>query len=138
MKQKVLILLLLIFVLALSACAGEQANNPQAAVTGEVIKLDAALLPSGAVVEVHLLDVSRQDVEGAEISTFTRELGDDQLPVGFELPYDPEAIQPQGIYTVRAVVRDAGGNLLYTSTKAITVITEGAPVRNVVVIVEPV
>ena len=138
MKLKVMLLPLLILGLALSACAGEQANNPQAAVTGEVIKLDAAMLPPGAVVEVKLLDVSRQDVEAVEISTFTTELGDDQLPVGFELPYDPEAIQPQAIYTVRAVVRDADGNLLYTSTKAITVITEGAPVRNVEVIVEPV
>lgn len=130
---------ILFLTFALAACGQAAAPTPASAtVTGSVTKLDRRALPPDAVVEVQLQDTSRQDVAAEVLSTFTIFLEGGQLPVDYELTYDPAAIQANHTYTVRARITDGSGSLLYTSTTVIPVITNGAPTENVEILVDPV
>jgi len=107
------------------------------AVTGTVTYLQRSALPSTAVIEVQLQDVSKMDAPAEVISTQTIEAQGKQVPFPYELKYDPAKIDPAHRYAVRATIKD-GGKLLFTSTTVNPVITNGAPTSDVEIVVEPV
>ncbi len=131
-------------VLALAACvpgnvvatkpAGPDVAAP--AVTGSVTSLQNSALPPTAVLEVQLQDVSLADAPAEVISTRTIETKGRQLPIRYVLAYDPEKINQAHRYSMRATIKD-GDKLLFTSTQAYPVITNGAPARNIEIVVEP-
>lgn len=109
---------------------------PTATVSGTVTYLQRIALPPNAVVEVKLVDVSRQDVAatvlGEQVIT-----DPGQVPVPFEIAYDPAAIDPRFTYAVQARIT-ADEQLLFISDTVIPVITHGAPTSNVEIVVVPV
>jgi putative lipoprotein len=81
-------------------------------------------LPSDAVIEVELLDVSRADAPSIRISSQRYRI--EALPVSFRLPYEAAAIDQRMRYVVAARVL-SGGDVLLRTTTAYPVLTRNAP-----------
>ena len=142
--MRLVLLIALMGALVLSACADGSPpatkpagpSWPARLVTGRVTYLQRIALPASAVVEVQLQDVSLADAPATVISTQTIETQGKQAPFPYRLPYDVTQIQANHTYSVRATIKDAG-KLLFTSTQAYPVITNGAPTHDVEILVEP-
>jgi putative lipoprotein len=93
---------------------------------GTITYRERVALPPDAVVEVRLSDVSRQDTAAPVMAETTILPAGAQVPFSFDLRYDPEKIQPEHTYAVRATIR-SGGQLRFTTTTAHHVITRGNP-----------
>lgn len=100
----------------------------QAAVTGSVAYRERIALPPDAVLEVRLSDVSRQDVAAPVIAETTVVPAGRQVPIPFELHYDPRKIEPNRTYAVRATIHSPG-RMMFTTTTSYPVITQGNPTR---------
>lgn len=95
------------------------------AVRGTVAYRERIAMPPGAELTVSLLDVSRADASAVELATVVlHEPGN--VPVVFELPYEPAVIDPRHSYVVRATIR-VDGVMHWTTTDAIHVITGDHP-----------
>jgi putative lipoprotein len=113
------------------------AKPPQsrcAKVTGMVTYLQRLALPPTAVVDVKLLDVSLQDAPARLLGEQIITNPGHQVPIPFEIAYDPAAIDPRHTYAVQARIT-ARGRLIFISTSAYHVITRGNP-NHVEVIVD--
>lgn len=108
---------------ALGVLAGGVAVAETRHVTGTATYLERMALPPGAVLEVYLRDVSRQDVAATELSSDRIEM--QGVPTTFSLPYDPAGIDAAGSYAVHAEIR-LNGRLLFISTTQTPVLTRGA------------
>jgi putative lipoprotein len=97
-------------------------------VSGTVAYRERMALPPGAVIEVQLSDVSVQDVAAPLIAKTTINPEGRQVPLAFELRYDPAQIDAKRSYAVRATIR-SDGQLLFTTTSGSHVITQGNPAR---------
>jgi putative lipoprotein len=93
-------------------------------VTGTLMKRDRKALPPTVVAEIRLLDVSKADAPAEELA-LQRIENPGQLPIAFELEYDPEAIDARHSYAVRAKVL-MGEQLLYVTDTQYPVLTRGA------------
>ncbi len=81
-------------------------------------------VPPGAVLEVELYDVSRQDVPAPLLSAIA--IRAEAVPVAFRLLYDPAMIDERHSYAVSAkLVVD--GEAVFRSTSVHPVLTRGAP-----------
>ena len=91
-----------------------------------------------AVVEVSLQDVSKADAPAEVISTQTIETQGVEVPIPYAVKYDPsqDRWEPK-TYALRATITE-GGKVTWTSTKRYPVLTHGAPVDDVAIIVEQV
>ena len=107
-----------------------------AAVIGTVTYLQRIALPEDAVVEVKLSDVSLADAPSVTIGEQII-ITPGQVPISFEVTYDPAEIDPRHTYAIQVRINDGTGELLFINTSAYNVITQGNP-SNVEVIVEPV
>lgn len=85
--------------------------------TGTVTYRENVVLPSGAVVEVRLLDVSRADAPATRLGHVEIVTGGEQVPVPFALRYDAAAIQPGRRYVVEATVAVDGRVTWRTATR---------------------
>lgn len=105
---------------------GAPAPENRATVTGTVAYRERMALPPDAIVEVRLYDVGRQDGQAPLIAeTIVRPEGR-QVPLPFELRYDPARISARGTYAVRATIR-SGARMLFTTDAVHRVITGGHP-----------
>jgi|GEM_PF-1540677 len=112
----------------LAASYGSVAAAPNAAtasVTGTVSYLQRIALSPTAVVSVRLVDVSLADAPATVLASQTI-TDPGQVPVAFELTYDPSKIDERMSYAVRAEIR-AAGQLLFTTDQSYPVITKGNP-----------
>jgi len=111
-------------------CAASPAQTPtrveQGVLRGSVGYRERVALPPDAVVEVWLVDVSPLILPLALIAETTVPSQGRQVPIPFELRYDPRKIQPDHIYGVKAAIRSAG-QILFATTTAHHVITQGNP-----------
>ena len=105
--------------------------------TGTVTYLQRIALPPNAVIDVQLQDVSLQDVPATVIAAERYVAEDRQVPIPFELTYDPAGIDPKHTYAVAARIT-VDGKLRWINTQRYPVLTNGAPVSGVEVIVESV
>jgi uncharacterized lipoprotein YbaY len=105
-------------------------------VSGNVLYLDRSALDPNAVIEVDLLESSADNVDSV-IATQSIDAEGRQVPIPFELIYDPAQIDQTQTYLVAARIL-ANGQLVYASQAAIPVITNGAPTEGVEVLVSPV
>jgi putative lipoprotein len=80
------------------------------------------------------VDISKQDV-AAETIAEQKISNTGQVPIPFELWYDPDKINLRMTYAVQARI-EQGDRLLFISTRAFPVITRGNP-TNVEVRVDP-
>jgi len=85
-------------------------------------------LPSDAAIDVRLEDVTLADAPSKLVSENIFALGDKQVPVPFQLPYNPAEIQPSHRYALRASIA-VNGDLLFTTTQMYPVLTNGAPTQ---------
>ena len=93
-------------------------------VTGTVTYLQRMALPSRAVIEVRLEDVSQADAPAKVVAEQKITLGQRQVPVPFELKFDPAKIDAKHGYGLRAkIVVD--GELRFASDQAYPVLTNG-------------
>ncbi len=101
------------------------AGGEPASVTGTVAYRERIALSPEAVVEVQLLDVSLADAPAKLIAKQAIQ-PKHQVPIPFELVYDPAEIDQRFTYTVRATIR-ARGRLMFTTDRSYRVLTRGAP-----------
>ena len=100
----------------------EPATIDDPVVSGSVFYRERMAIPPGAVLRVSLLDVSRADAAADVIASL--EVADPgNVPIDFELTYDPALIDDRGTYAVRATI-DVDGTLWWTSIEAHLVLTE--------------
>jgi putative lipoprotein len=124
-------------ILTFRADTNETSGSPQAArVTGTVTYRQRIALSPEAVIEVKLLDVSRADAPGMTIAEQTIRPAGRQVPIAFELNYDPSRIDQRSRYTIQVRILE-NGQLRFINTQAYPVITGSHP-KTVNVIVNPV
>lgn len=133
----------LLFACALLLAACGSGDPPDAGGTAGPAVLSGAVtyrermpLRLDAVIKVRLEDVSLADAPAmilAEQEIPARGLS---VPVPFRLEYDPARIDERYRYAVRAEIRGAGNELLWTTTTSHPVLTRGAPRDGVEVVVE--
>jgi len=93
------------------------------AVTGTASYRERIALPPDAVFEATLEDVSRADAP-AEVIGSVRLEQPGQVPIRFEIPYDPARIDARHSYSVRARILDRD-RLLFTTDRINPVLTRG-------------
>nr|WP_242050753.1 YbaY family lipoprotein [Oculatella sp. FACHB-28] len=95
-------------------------------VSGTLISAPGVALPEGAIAYITLLDVSpRQDVESSIIARQTI-TDPDQLPIAFEVLYNPNQIRSDHLYAIQAQVTTEG-RVVLRNCSAYPVITQGNP-----------
>lgn len=110
---------------ALAACATPPAAE-QAEITGTATYRERILLPPGHVLTVRLEDVSLADAPARVLAEQVTPLEGRAPPYAFTLAYDPETIQANHSYAVRAEIRDETGRLRFTTDTRHAVITGGS------------
>jgi uncharacterized lipoprotein YbaY len=106
-----------------------------ARVTGTVTYRERMALPPNAIVQVSLQDISRADAPATVLGTQQIPTGGRQVPIPYEIAYDPAAIDQRFTYSVRARIT-VDGQLWFTSTTATLVITRGNPTSDVEIVVQ--
>lgn len=116
--------------LALAACSSTGGNPPVAApsgvVKGTVTYRERIALPPDAVVDLWIVDASPGIVIAAIFGEVSVPTEGRQVPIPFELRYDPTRVVPDHDYQIKAVIR-AGGRTLFETQEKHPVITKGAP-----------
>lgn len=96
-----------------------------AMVTGTATYRERIALTPDAVVEAKLIDVSRADAPAVTIGEqVIRNPG--QVPIAFEIEYDPSAIDPRFTYAVQVRIME-GERLAFINDSSYQVITRGMP-----------
>ena len=123
------------FAAVLLALAGVFAATPGAVVAAEaptggkvtgVVSYEANDdLPPTAVLTVKLVDISRADAPAEVIAQQVIQSDGLQVPIAYEVDYDPTKIDPSHRYAIQARIDDQG-TLLYTSDRNYPVLTQGA------------
>jgi putative lipoprotein len=108
--------------------------EPSQVVTGNVVYRERIALPPDAALTVRLLDASRTDAPAVALAE-QRITPTGQVPIPFEIPYDPAGIDDEMSCVLEARI-EAGGTLLFVSTRAIPVITRGSPSKDLEIVVE--
>ena len=119
--------------LVLAGCATGGTHVSQTADKGGVVRGTVAYreriaLPPDAVVEVWITDVSPLILIQALVAETTVHPEGRQVPLPFELRYDPSRIEPDHDYAVKAAIR-SGGRILFQTETAYPVITKGNPTQ---------
>jgi len=125
------ILILLLGFAALSGC-GKSSNK--ATVTGTATYLQRIALPPDAVMTTRIEDVSKADAPAELISEQVIQTQGKQVPIPFEVPYDPNQIQENHSYGMRVRIEDGAGKLLFTNDTNVPVITRGNPTSDIEVV----
>jgi putative lipoprotein len=95
-------------------------------VTGTVSYLYRIAMPPNAVAVVQLQDVSHADTAAPIIAEQKITFGDRQVPLPFELKFDPSTIDPKHRYAVRVTIV-VDGVVRFHTDHAYPVITRGHP-----------
>ena len=117
------------------ANAGAGSEPGTGVVAGTVTYLQRMALPPDTTLVVQLRDVSRMDAPAPLIGE-TRIHSPGQVPIAFEIRYDPNVIDPRFTYSVSARIL-GGDKLLFISDTAYPVITRDSP-NTVEIVVRPV
>jgi putative lipoprotein len=119
---------LITLMLVLACSHNSQPALENRSLSGTVAYRERMALPSDAVIQVQLSDVSVQDVAAPVVAETTITPQSRQVPLPFELHYEAGKIDPKKTYAVRATIR-SGGQLLFTTTTATHALTQGNPSR---------
>jgi heat shock protein HslJ/LysM repeat protein len=124
--------------LQLRTAEGSLAIDFVAAVTGQVTYLVRSALPDDAMMQVQLQDTSLADVPAKVVGEFVMPTQGRQVPLPFEVTYNPADIIPNHTYSLNVRITDGAGNLLFINTQAYNVLTQDNPTFGVEVVVDPV
>ena len=100
-----------------------------AVLSGTVTYLQRIALPANAVVEVQLQEVSRADAPATVLATQSQPSAGKQVPISWDLVYDPNWLEASGRYIVRARIT-SDGKLIWTSDTAFPVLQSGQAAEN--------
>jgi putative lipoprotein len=106
-----------------------QSNTPKPTgpvVTGTVAYRERIALPPNAFIDVKLQDTSRQDAPAKTVAESVFAAEGKQVPIPFQISYNPTDINMAHTYLVRATI-SVDNKLMFTSTTAYPVLTQGAP-----------
>jgi len=132
MRKLGLITVIILTTLLITGCA------KTATVTGTVTYRERiALPPQGVVVTVKVEDISRADAPAVTIGEQIIENPAHQVPIPFEIEYNPDDIDERYTYSMRVRI-EVDGKLWFTNTTSYRVITGGYPTSNVEVMLEKV
>ncbi|MEB3211114.1 MAG: YbaY family lipoprotein [Leptolyngbyaceae bacterium] len=104
--------------------------------TGTVTYRQRIALSPDAVLEVRLLDISRQDAAAETLATITVPTAGQQVPLAFQLGYHSEQILPGRTYGLQARIW-VGGELQYIST-SVNPVFDADPQTPTEIVVDPV
>ncbi|MQG70290.1 MAG: hypothetical protein FI707_16055 [SAR202 cluster bacterium] len=105
-----------------------------ASITGTITYREKIALTPNAVIEVKLIDVSRADAPAVTIAEkIIEEPG--QVPVSFEIEYDPADIDERFTYAVQARITESG-ELAFINDTTYGVITRDSPTHVDMVLVQ--
>ncbi len=113
------------WLLLLVVLIAHAAHAKPSRVIGTVTYRERMALPAGSRVSVTILDTSRADAPAEKIGESSWITGEKQPPYSFVVTYDESSIQKGHRYTIRAEIRSKAGDLLFTTTTAHPVITNG-------------
>jgi len=130
-------ILALSLLLAAPLTFAQSSPAPGHTVTGTVSYRQRIALPPDAIVRLVLEDVSLADAPAKSIGEAEVPTGGKQVPIAFDIKYDPAALDPAHRYQIRATIT-SGGKPLFTTATAYPVLTHGAPEKQVEILVEPV
>jgi uncharacterized lipoprotein YbaY len=105
--------------------------------SGTVTYLQRVALPSSALLDVKLQDISRADAAATVVAEQKITAGGRQMPIAFELKFDPAKMDAKHRYTVSARITVDGG-LRFVSDQAYPLVTQGSPTTGVEVLVKAV
>lgn len=111
--------------------AAAETGAEEATVSGTVTYAQRIALPEDAVLEVSLQDISTPGAAATELGLQVIPLEGAQVPIPFEVTYDPAQIVDNHTYAVRARILDGDGNLIWTSDTVTPVITNDNPTTDV-------
>ena len=107
-------------------------------VTGTLTYLEnIALPPQGVVISVKVEEISRADAPAVTIGEQIIENPSQQVPIPFEVAYNPADIDERFTYAMRIRI-EVDGKLWFINTSRYQVITRGFPTSNVEVLLEKV
>jgi putative lipoprotein len=112
--------------------AGGQAED---SVSGTVTYRERIALPPDAVVSVQIRDVSLADAPAQVMGEQIIE-NPGQVPIPYDVAYDPNDIDERHTYAAAARIVDGSGKLLFITTTIFPVITRGNPTEDVQLLVE--
>ena len=118
------------------SAAGCSSNQPS--VSGQVTYRQRIALPPEAVIKVQIQDVSLADAPAEVIGEQIIQANGKQVPLPFEVEYNPDDIIENHSYSMSARIEDSTGILLFISDTHTPVITHGFPVKDVEIVVVPV
>lgn len=98
-------------------------NNATKTIDGTLAYRERMPLPPHAVVSVALEDVSRMDGAAVVLRKKTFNSEGKQVPLPFQLTYDPSKINPKHQYALRARI-EVDGKLRFTNDSRVAVITD--------------
>ncbi len=127
-KPALLAMLVIAFAAAAGACRAPGAPGgdagPRPALRGTLTYPQRMALPPGAIVTVALVE-QRGKATSAVLLRETSFPAPNEMPIGFQLPYDPEAIDPSRHYALRARITDARGAIHWATRRPVPVLTHG-------------
>ena len=109
-----------------AAQAPSSSGQSSPMITGTVTYRVRMALPSDAAIDVRLEDVSRADAPATVVAENIFMANGKQVPIAYQLPYSANDIQASHRYQVRAQIT-TGAKLLFVTTTAYPVLTNGAP-----------
>jgi putative lipoprotein len=118
-------LVLIVWTLPILNIIGCGVMNQQDKIQGSVTYRERIALPPNAQLEIVLADVSLADAPYKAIAE-KKIIPAGQVPILFELNYDPNKIMPNYTYAVMARITE-DGKLLFINDQSYQVITRGRP-----------
>jgi putative lipoprotein len=128
MSRRLIVWLPIFALIASTGASWAQVNAPQNTITGTVAYRERVALPPDAAIDVRLEDTSLQDAPAKLIGESVFAAAGQQVPISFQLSYNPADINPAHTYQLRANIT-VNGTKTFTSTAAYPVITRGAPMQ---------
>jgi heat shock protein HslJ/uncharacterized lipoprotein YbaY len=96
-----------------------------AEITGTVVARGRTVFPSGSLLHVQLLDVSREGTAPAIVAETSLFAGSQRVTIPFAIPYAAAAIDPNHRYVLRAAIA-TDGSVRFASDVGQAVLTNGA------------
>lgn len=117
-------------ILVIACAQGRPMQPPAGVVTGTITYRERIALPPDAVADIWIADVSPGMIVAQVLlaDTTVRAEGR-QVPLPFELRFDPARAEATHTYALKVVIKSADGQELFTSGDSTFVITQGKPSR---------
>lgn len=114
--------------------AGCSTKPSAASVTGTFTYLQRIALPEDSQVSIAIEDISLADAPAQIINEIRFTTNGAQVPIPFEIEYDPAVIQENHSYNLRVRIERPDGSLMFISDTVTPIITMGSPVEGIEVV----